>query len=378
MRIGIDATPLPAQPVGAGVYIIEIIRALAAAEAAELIVFAHPHGRRLIETMPLPGTTWVEVPNRGTGMRLTWEQAALPGLSQRLQLDLLHSLHYTRPARLPCASVVTFHDLTFFLYPRLHTRVKRVYFPYMMRLSARKADAIIAVSESTRRDAIRVLNIPAERVHTVHSGISPLFRRIEDRAVLEDCRRRYDLPERFILYVGTVEPRKNLPLLIRAYAALLQEAQPQPLVIVGRNGWMYEEVYRLVEDLRLGEHVRFTGYLPGEDLPMVYNLAEIFVYPSLYEGFGFPPLEAMACGAPVITTAVSAMEESVGDAGLLTAPGDEAALVSAIRRLSEDPDLRRSFSTIGRQRAAQFTWAHAARETLNVYRKTLSRKDSVP
>lgn len=378
MRIGIDATPLPAEPVGAGVYIIEIIRALAAAENVELIVFAHPHGRRLIETMPLPGITWVEIPNRGTGIRLAWEQAALPGLARRLQLDLLHSMHYTRPARLPCTSVVTFHDLTFFLYPRLHTRVKRFYFPFMMRLSARKADAIIAVSESTRRDAIRILNIPAERVHTVHSGISPLFRRIEDRAVLEDCRRRYHLPERFILYVGTVEPRKNLPLLIRAYATLLQEAQPPPLVIVGRNGWMYEEVYHLVEDLRLGEHIRFTGYLPGEDLPIVYNLAEIFVYPSWYEGFGFPPLEAMACGVPVITTAVSAMEESVGEAGLLTAPGDEAALTSAIRRLSDDPELRRSFSAKGRQRAAQFTWAHTARETLNVYRKTLLRKASVP
>lgn len=373
MHIGIDATPLPTQPVGAGVYMIEIIRALAA-EAGDIVVFAHPQGRRLIEAEPIHGVSWVEVPNHGTGQRLAWEQAALPGLARQQKLDLLHSLHYTRPRRLPCASVVTFHDMTFFLYPNLHTRLKRIFFPGMMRLSARSADAIIAVSESTRRDAMRILNVPADRIHTIHSGISPLFRPLADRTALESCRLRYNLPEAFILYVGTVEPRKNLPLLIRAYAALAQTIAAPQLVIVGRNGWMYEEVYHLVKALQLGERIRFTGYIPGEDLPIVYNLAQIFVYPSLYEGFGFPPLEAMACGTPVITTAVSAMEEGVGDAGLLTPPGDETGLTLAMRRLLEDPDLRRSLSEQGWRRAAQFTWPQAARATLNVYRRVLSRR----
>lgn len=374
MRIGLDATPLPPQPVGAGVYIVQLIRALAQIECEhQFVVFVHAGRRGLIEEAPLPGVEWVVLPDLPPARRLLWEQTALPGLARRLRLDLLHSLHYTCPLVLPCRSVVTLHDLTFFFFPHLHTRAKRIFFPLAMRLSARSADALAAVSENTRRDAMRVLKIAPERIFTTPNGISPIFRPISDPAQLEACRARYDLPEQFILFVGLVEPRKNLPLLIEAYAYLRQQQAAPPLVIVGRFGWMSDQIQAQVDGLGLHEQVRFTGYVPLEDLPLVYNLSTIFVYPSRYEGFGFPPLEAMACGAPVITSGVSAMLDTVGDAGLLTPPDDQPALENALRRLLNDPDLRQELAARGRARAAEFTWTRTAQETLKAYQYAASR-----
>jgi glycosyltransferase involved in cell wall biosynthesis len=379
MRIGIDATALPSRPVGAGNYIIELIRHIERLdEAEEFVVFAQPHGRDLIEVPARPGFEWVMVPERSPAQRLVWEQAAFPRLVGKARLDLLHSPHYTRPVRLPCASVVTFHDMTFFLYPHLHTLSKRLYFPQAIRLSARKANALIADSESTRQDAIRLLGISPERIYTVPLGVSPAFRPVREAERLEAVRQRYSLPEHFILYVGLVEPRKNLPMLLRAYRRL-QDYQHQqggavavPLVIVGRSGWRTEQVFDLVNALAIKEKVHFSGYVPAVDLPIVYNLADVFVYPSLYEGFGLPPLEAMACGTPVITTAVSSMPEHVGQAGVLIPPQDEGALFQALVAVLEDPDLRRQLAKKGPERAAQFSWNRTALETLNVYRRVQS------
>jgi glycosyltransferase involved in cell wall biosynthesis len=376
MRIGIDATALPPRPVGAGNYIIELIRGLERLDQAEeFVVFAQPHGRELIGVAPRPGFEWAMVPKRSPQRRLVWEQAAFPRMLARTRLDLLHSLHYTRPIRLPCASVVTFHDMTFFLYPHLHTLPKRLFFPQAIRLSARKADALIADSESTRQDAIRLLHVSPAKIFTVPLGVSQAYHPILQPERLEQVRRRYSLPEHFILYVGLVEPRKNLPMLLRAYQRLLEHHRQQgsgdapPLVVVGRFGWRVEGIFELVDTLAIKEKVQFSGYIPAEDLPIVYNLADVFVYPSLYEGFGLPPLEAMACGTPVITTAVSSMPEHVGDAGILIPPQDERALFQALLALLQDPDLRRQLSEKGPERAAQYSWNRTAQETLNVYRR---------
>jgi glycosyltransferase involved in cell wall biosynthesis len=379
MRIGIDATALPPRPVGAGNYIIELIRYLERLDGAdEFVIFAQPHGRELIGVPARPGFEWVLTSERSPAQRLVWEQAAFPRLVARARLHLLHSPHYTRPLSLPCASVVTFHDMTFFLFPHLHTLSKRLYFPQAIRLSARKANALIADSESTRQDAIRLLGISPERIYTVPLGVSPAFHPVLDAQQFQVVRQRYSLPERFILYVGLVEPRKNLPMLLHAYQRLQEQFHIQaagdtpPLVIVGRFGWNVEHVFELVDALKIKEKVHFSGYIPAEDLPIVYNLAEVFVYPSLYEGFGLPPLEAMACGTPVITTAVSSMPEHVGEAGLLIPPQDEGALSQALVRILQDPELSRQLSKKGPERAAQFSWNRTAQETLNVYRRVLS------
>jgi glycosyltransferase involved in cell wall biosynthesis len=372
-RIGIDATALPPNPAGAGVYTIQLLRALVSLNAAvEYVVFIHPRGKTLLNLPDRPGLEWALIEEKSPAQRLIWEQSSLPWLARRHQIDLLHSLHYSRPAWLPCRSVVTFHDMTFFLYPDLHTRAKRIFFPLAIRYSARFSDALLAVSENTRRDALRCLKISPEMIFTTPNGIGEEFRPVDDRALRHAVRERYNLPERFILFVGTIEPRKNLPLLLRSYKHLVSQEPAIDLVIVGQLGWMFDEVMDSVKTLGLGERVHFTGYLPGEDLPIVYNLAELFIYPSLYEGFGFPPLEAMACGTPVITTAISSMADHIGEAGLLVSPEDALALAQSMQRLLNDPALRETLVCTGLQQAGQFTWKRTAQETLKVYQKVLA------
>jgi glycosyltransferase involved in cell wall biosynthesis len=341
----------------------------------EFIVFAQPGGRRLIDIPESSRIHWVETPSINPGLRLVWEQTLFPRLIRKSAVKLLHSLHYTRPYLLPCHSVVTFHDMTFFLYPHLHTRTKRIFFPLAIRLSARTAQALIADSESTRQDAIRILKIPPHKIVAVQLGVDPKFRLIEDLLALERVRQEYKLPDQFILYVGLVEPRKNVPLLIRAYKNLVEQGFTIPLVIVGRFGWMYNEVFDQIERLGLKERVHFTGYIPADDLPCVYNLARLFVYPTQYEGFGFPALEAMACGVPLITSAVSSLPEIVGDAGLLVMPGAEDALTQAMGSVLRSADLQAEMSHKGPIQAAQFTWERTAQSTLQVYRHVLGMQE---
>jgi glycosyltransferase involved in cell wall biosynthesis len=372
MRIGIDATALPPQPVGAGNYIIQLIRSLSNLESEfEYAIFAQPMGWQQIGAAERDGFSWVKTPAVNPGIRLIWEQTLFPMLIRKSGVDLFHSLHYTRPYLLNRPSVVTFHDMTFFLYPHLHTRVKRIFFPQAIRLSARTAQAIIANSESTRHDAIRILQIPPEKIVSIILGVDPSFRVIDDHAKREGIRSQYKLPERFILYVGLVEPRKNVPLLIRAYKNLLDQGFSIPLIIVGRFGWNYEAVFTQIEESGLKEQVRFTGYVPGEDLPFIYNLASLSVYPTQYEGFGFPALEAMACGIPVITSAIASLPEIVADAGILIPPEDESALTKAMASLLSNAALHADLARKGPLRAAQFSWKKTAQETLQVYRQVL-------
>lgn len=373
MKIGIDITALPPNPVGAGMYILHLTRSLAEIESEfEFVIFSQAVGYDLVGASSRPGFEWVILPEMSPARRLIWEQTRFPELVRKCGIDLLHSPHYTRPWSLPCASVVTFHDMTFFLYPHLHTRAKRLFFPLAIRMSARRADALIAVSESTRQDSIRLLGIPPEKITAIPLGISEEFRPVSDPDLCAAVRSRYNLPDRFLLYVGLVEPRKNLPLLLRAYHRLLAGGVRQPLVIAGRMGWMVEQVFQQIDELGIKDQVHFTGYVSPDDLPIVYNLADAFVYPSLYEGFGFPPLEAMACGAPVVTTAVSSMPENVGDAGILVPPGDEQALAQALQRILTDALLRQRLRRAGPERAALFTWKRTAQKTLQVYRQVLS------
>lgn len=372
MRIGLDATALPSQPVGAGNYIIQLIRALVHQFGEdEFVIFAQGSGPALINLPEHENVDWVIFPDRKPGIRLVWEQLILPSHVQESGVDLLHSLHYTRPLRLSCSSVVTFHDMTFFLYPQLHTRIRRLYFPSMIRASAKRAQALVAVSESTRQDAMRILGIPPEKITTTQLGLNPAFRPIQEGEGRRIVAEKYHLPGKFILYVGLVEPRKNLPVLINAYQRLAANGIEYHLVIVGRYGWMYEDVIRQVKELNLIDRVHFIGYIPQEDLPLVYNLSSLFVYPTLYEGFGLPVLEAMACGKPVITSNVASLPEIVEEAGLLIPPGDVQALTRTIGAVFEDQALRDDLSRKGPVQAARFTWQRTAQLTYQVYRQVL-------
>jgi len=378
MRIGIDATALPARPVGAGHYIIQLIRAFARQPLDdEFVVFVQQHGLPLLD-LPTgsasPALHIISLPDIPPARRLAWEQTTFHRLAAQQRLDVLHSLHYTLPLAYPGKRVVTLHDMTFFLYPKLHTLPKRYFFRFFIHTSGRLADALVADSESTRQDAIRLANIAPQKLFTAPLGVTADFEPLDTTsAKAQAVRQKYNLPEQFVLYVGLIEPRKNIPTLLQAFAQVSSQFPDCRLVLAGRRGWMVESLDQQVADLGLAEKVHFAGYIEREDLPMVFNLAECFVYPSFYEGFGLPVLEAMACGVPVITSNVSSMPEIIGDAGMQVSPHDSAGLAGALHSLLSDPTERKRLSALGRERAALFTWQRTADQTRLAYRYALGQ-----
>lgn len=306
-----------------------------------------------------------------------WRMSVLVAYYARLNMDrwlpacdIFHATDHLLPPLKNARTVFTIHDLIFRFFPEYHLPLNRRFLGLMLPKFMRRADAFIAVSENTRRDVTRLMGIPAEKITVIYEGVHPLFRPILDRAALERVRASYNLPARFILFFSTIEPRKNLLTLLDAYAALLQhEPNVPPLVVAGRKGWLYDQSLRRIRELGLTERVQLTDWIASEDVPALLNLAEVFVYPSLYEGFGLPPLEAMACGTPVISSNASSLPEVIGDAGILVAPRDVGGFALALTRVLNDDALRQGLRAKGLAQASRFTWEHAARETLAVYEK---------
>ncbi|MGQ9675217.1 MAG: glycosyltransferase family 4 protein [Chloroflexota bacterium] len=308
------------------------------------------------------------LPTVKPAVRIAWEQLIQPFEVRRRGVDVLHSMGYVKPLASRCPSVVTVYDLSFLKYPETFNRPNRFYLSLLTRYSARNANRIIAISLSTKKDLIDLLGVPADRIEVVCPGVEDCFRPIGDAAVLDDFRRRRQVPDRFILFFGTLEPRKGADKLVEAYATLKKETGlPHRLVLGGAKGWLYESIFARVRALGLEREVIFTGYVPQEEQPLWYNCADLFVYPSMYEGFGFPPLEAMACGTPVITSNVSSLPEVVGDAAVLVEPGKATPLFEAMVRVLLDERCRERMAERGLIRARAFSWPEAARITLDLY-----------
>ncbi len=310
------------------------------------------------------------LPTGNPSVRIIWEQLVAPLVIAAQGVQVLHSLGYVQPLAARYRSVVTFHDLSYVLYPDSFNAANRAYLRFFSRWTARRADRLIAVSENTKQDLMRLLATPADKVDVVPHGIEEVFRPFPQEEV-ETFRRQKGLPERFLLFLGTIEPRKNLETLVEAYALLRAAGLPHALVIAGARGWQFEGVFAKVEQLGLSGSVLFPGYVPYSEQPLWYNAADLFVYPSLYEGFGFPPLEAMACGAPVVASRTSSLPEVVGDAGLLCDPHSAEALADAVRRALTEPDLRQHLAAAGLARAGLFSWRQAAKRTAEVYAKAV-------
>lgn len=306
-------------------------------------------------------------------LRIAWEQTVLPFLVKKYRLDILHSPMHVLPGVCPVPSVVTVLDLAFMRCPETFPRLQRKYLEFATKRAVRKANAVIAISENTRRDVIETFGVPESRVFTTPLGVDESFVPASSTSV-EEIRRRYGIQETSVLYVGTLEPRKNIPTLLTAFCRARKEiGQPCELVLAGGKGWFYQEVFRLIENLGLSDSVRFVGYVPREDLPTLYSAAAVFVYPSLYEGFGLPPLEAMACGTPVVTSNASSLPEVVGDAGIMVDPRDVDGFADAMLRTITNSDLSREMSRKGIGRAKLFTWENTARLTLQAYHEALAR-----
>ena len=308
-------------------------------------------------------------------VRIFWEQVVQPFALRKEDVDLLHALAFVTPLLSPCPAVVTIYDLSFLLYPESFKRFKRFYLGLFTRLSAKRARRIIAISQSTKRDVVRLLGVSPEKVEVIYCGIDEAFRPLAEDQVAA-FRSKRGLPERFVLFVGTIEPRKNVTRLIEAFANLHpRQLADLKLVIGGAKGWFYQDVFARVEELGLEGQVMFPGYIPVSELPLWYNAAELFVYPSLYEGFGLPPLEAMACGTPVVTANTSSLPEVVGEAGLTVDPLDVEGLAEAMRRALEDEILWRDMRERGLQRAKDFSWTKMAQETVQVYQRAMEYGD---
>lgn len=361
MRIGIDARLLGYQSAGISTYIRSLVRALARLDGEDdLVVLQSRRGEQAIAEAPniTYRRLWTPPHHR-------WEQAMLPLELVRAGLDLLHSPDFIPPFRARCHSVITVHDLGFRLYPEAVTDESRRYYGQIDR-AVKHARAIIAVSESTRRDLVEQVNAPADRVRVIHEAATEAFRPLSASAAKEQARTKLLIDGDFILFVGTVEPRKNLPTLLHALAA--PGLSSVRLVIAGGRGWLSDEVFGLIEELSLAQRVRLLGHVAPEDVVTLYNAADLLVCPSLYEGFGLPVLEAMACGTPVVCSNTSSLPEVAGDAALLVEPRDVAAWAEAIGRALGDGSLRAEMRERGLRRAAAFSWEQAARETLEVYR----------
>lgn len=365
MRIGIDARMAYYTQAGIGQYIRRLIEGLSRIDIAEEIVLLQSRKDQPIvlnHSAFRRRSLWTPSHNR-------FEQITLPIEIALTRLQVLHSPDFIPPLRRNCRSVITVHDLAFLRFPHFLTRESARYYSQIDQ-AVRRTDHIIAVSESTRQDIIQLLGVPEEKITVIHEAAHPCFRPIDDPDALAATRARYNLSDPFILTVSTIEPRKNLVTLLRAFRAFLEKSpRPAQLAIVGKPGWLYEDVFHTVEALGLQDAVRFLGRVPPEELIYLYNAAAVHVHPALYEGFGLPPLEAMACGTPTIVSNVSSLPEVVGDAGLLVDPQDEGEWAAAMARVLSDTELSAQMRTRGLSQAGRFSVEKMARETLAVYRK---------
>jgi len=349
-------------------YIAELLKRLPSADAnIRYTAFSGRSASSWVGTMPARFTRW---PTDQPVLRIVWEQVFLPAVCVRERLSLLHGLAFVSPLLCSCQTVITVHDLSFALFPEFFRGPNGTYLRLFTRMACRRAAKVIAVSENTRADVMRLYGVPSERVAAIPHGVSPTFHP-RPAAQVAEFRRARSLPDHFILFVGTLEPRKNLVRLIEAYSNLKCQIPNTQLVLIGGKGWYYSQIFAAIERMDLKDRVTFVGYVPNEDLPLWYNAADVFAFPSTYEGFGLPVLEAMACGTPTVTSTASSLPEVAGDAAVTVPPDDVEALSAALHRALTDAVLRQELSSKGPARAATFTWEETARRTVAVYHQVL-------
>ncbi len=277
-------------------------------------------------------------------------------------VDVYFNPHFfIAPLSPRCKKIITFHDLSFVRYPYFFSWRKRTWQRFLMNAQqeAQQADKIIAVSQSTKNDLIDLYGIASKKIKVIYSGVGHQFKPIKN------IKNKYNLPDKFILYFGTIEPRKNLIGLIKAFE-LLRDKQVVKLVIAGAKGWLYQDIFQAAQESKYSQDVIFTGFIKEEDKPALYNLAKLFVYPSFFEGFGFPPLEAMACGLPTVVSHTSSLPEVVGQGALMVDPYNIDELAWAMETALTDNSLRKQLSQKGINQAKKFSWSKCAKETLKV------------
>lgn len=346
-------------------YIANLLTHLPQTEGLRYVVFRRRRPEWERADTEVVTTRW---PTEKRWVRILWEQVAWPRAAADRGLDLLHSMAFVTPLWRPCPTVVTVYDLSFIHFPERFPIVQRLYLTTQSRRSCRQARRVVTISESSKEDVHRFFGVDREQIDVVFPGVDAAFRP-RPAAEVAAFRRQHDLPERFVLHVGTLQPRKNIPTLIEAMARLRRP--DLSLVLVGGKGWLYDKIFAQVERLGLEKQVRFAGYVPDEALPLWYNAASLLVFPSVYEGFGMPIVEAMACGTPVIASATSAIPEAAGGAALLFSPQSVDALVSQMLAVLDNAEQAATMRQHGLEQAANFSWDRAGETMVATYRRAL-------
>jgi glycosyltransferase involved in cell wall biosynthesis len=365
MRIAIDARKL--RDYGIGTYVRNLLRQLARQDATnEYVVFCREADWETIEEL---GPRFRPIVENARAYSM-WEQVALPIDLRRESADLFHAPHYVLPPLTPCRSVVTIHDCIHLRFPQyLPSRLGYAYARAQMWSATHRASRVITVSEASKRDILRYFRVPESRIDVIYNAIDDRFWQQPDAEEIARVRERYRLDQQFVLYAGNIKPHKNLERLIEAFHLLRQQAAMKDvqLLIIGDEISKYATLRRAVHRHKLHKHVRFFGFVSDQTLAALFRLAALFVFPSLYEGFGLPPLEAMASGTPVITSNVSSLPEVVGDAALLIDPYEPEAIAEAMQRVLEDPALAADLSRRGLARAREFSWERSIARVREIY-----------
>jgi glycosyltransferase involved in cell wall biosynthesis len=356
MRIGIDIHTVGALQTGNETYIKNIVSNL---KTDHSLFLYYTNARR--EILPECNAHYRRVWPHNSLVRIPF---SFPIALARDKIDVAH-FQYVVPPVSPCRTVVMIHDISYEFFPEFFNPLSRKRMQMLIPFSARKSSHVLTISEHSRREIIERYRIPEEKISVTHAGVSEIFRRIGDEALLDSRLQRFSLTNPFILAVGNLQPRKNIKRLVRVYAQLRhQEKIHQDLVLVGKMDYNTHEIFDTIRQYKVEPFVKSTGYVNDEELVALYNRADIFVYPSLYEGFGLPLIESMACGTPVITSRVSSLPEVAGDAALYIDPESDDDLGRQLLQLSDDESLRRSLIEKGKDRAESFSWEKAARKTL--------------
>jgi glycosyltransferase involved in cell wall biosynthesis len=364
MKIGLTARWLQLPAGGAKEYTINLVQSLLEIDKKNVYVVFHktpaamgvfPEAREIL----LPGRT-----------KLLWDYVQLPLAVRRESIDLFWTPSFVVPFPILCKSVATVHDLAYFAFPRSYQLLDVLYMRTAIPGSFRRASALLAVSEHTKRDIARFFPFAEEKVTVTYEAASSRYHRTTEEGSLTAVREKYSLCHPFVFYAGSISPRKGCPNLLRAFAMLKKQKRiPHRLIFTGGWSWGSLDLFGLADELAISNDVTVLGEVPAQDMPLLYNLADLFVYPSLYEGFGLPVLEAMACGCPVVCSNLTSLPEVAGEAALMVDPRDISALADAMYVALTDPQIRASLIGKGLTRAASFSWKETARKTLDVFEK---------
>ncbi len=373
MNIGIDTISLLQPMAGLGRYTFNIIRCLLSLDERHNLylfggnnffkeVFFYTNGdieseiwrRVFVPPFPFKKITRVLLPLWAKKVELS-----------RADIDVFLGTSFKGIFDKSFKTVVTVHDMVHEYYPETIPSNMLRYLRNGLSRCLERSHLVIAVSDNTKKDIVKFLGVPNEKVWVIYNGIDEIFRPVKEENKLKEIRWKYNLPDKFLLYIGAIQPRKNIVGIIKAFKLLFQDRDfDHKLVIGGGTGWKKKDIYTIIKELELKERVVFTPYIPDKDLPYIYNLADVFVFPSFYEGFGFPVLEAMACGVPVVTSDISCLPEIAGDAAVLVNPNLSVDIAEGIRMVISDEEFKKALVERGLKRSREFTWKRCVRETL--------------